>query len=333
MKFNEAIEKFNNNRAFRVNPRCIDGQDRDLRQFAIYMHDCNIEDVTDEVITEWLGYYKKMGYAIGTIIKKEEALIQFFKFYRRKGLDVVDPYLIPLTDKEFIAPKICTQEKYEKLLSVMPRESNKFSHLRNRAMVCLIWNTGMRIGEAAALNVADLDLENHLVKVKTEKSKGVRPFRVLPYDIFDQEAVETLPLWIEKRNELLQKLQLEEADILFFGVRTTKARGRRLAINAMGEIFAKSSRKAGMQVEEYVNAHSLRHHYGNELTRRHFNNSVISEAMGHSQISSSYRYTQLESGDLTQTLRGGKVLACLLFFIGLTSFFSSIFPSLVDMVT
>jgi site-specific recombinase XerD len=158
------------------------------------------------------------------------------------------------------------------------------------------------------LNVADLDMQNHLVKVKTEKSKGVRPFRVLPYDIFDQQAVEALPMWLEKRNELLQNLQLEEADTLFFGVRTTKARGRRLAINAIGEIFAKYSNRAGMTVEEYVNAHSLRHHYGNELTRRHFNNSVISEAMGHSQISSSYRYTQLESGDLTETLRG-KVLS------------------------
>ena len=303
MNFNDAIKVFNANRGLRVKGGQVNGQDRELRNFAVFMRNCEIETVTDEHIVEWINLFKTLGYTTNTLIKKEEALIQFYKFFKRKGLDVVDPFLIPLTDKEYVKPRVCTDEKYRQLLEVLPVGTDGFK-LRNRVMISLMWNTGMRIGECIALDISSIDIEKKLVTIKTEKSKGVRPFRTIPYDILDNEVVEVLPKWLEKRKELLESIKLEEPEALFFGVKSTNARGKRLALQAMGEIFAKTSRRAGMEREEYVNAHSLRHHFGHALAIKGMNNSVISEAMGHASLSSSFRYTQLESGDLTNLLRG-----------------------------
>jgi integrase/recombinase XerC len=300
MKFLEAIEIFNSFRRLKVKE--INGYDKDLRSFAIYVHDKSIEEISDIDIIEWLEYHKLMGYKFSSLIKKEEALIQFFKLFKRKGFDVLDPYLIPITPKEFVAPRICIELDYLKLLSAIKEKTNSFSEIRNRAMINLIWNTGMRIGECVALNVSDLDLERKLVKIKTEKSRGVRPFRVLPYNIFDNRAEKSLDCWIERREQLIKTIPLDEPDTLFFGVKCGKTRGKRLLASCVGEIFRKISHRAKIEI---VNPHSFRHHFGNELARKGFNNSIISEAMGHSSLNSSYRYTQLENSELTNTLRGG----------------------------
>lgn len=303
MNFNEAIRIFNANRGLRVRAHQVNGQDRDLRNFAIFMRNCEVEAVTDEHIVEWINLFKTMGYATGTIIKKEEALIQFYKFWTRKGLDVVDPLLIPLTDKEYVKPKVCTEENYRLLLSVCDKSTKRNYTIRNKAMIALMWNTGMRVGELISLNVSDINVEEKLVTIKTEKSKGVRPFRTIPYDILDQEAVQVIPKWIELREGMISEKPIEDSGALFFGYKTNKVYGRRFTNQSIGEIFSRTSKEAGLLVDEYINPHSLRHHFGHALSIKGMNNSVISEAMGHASLSSSFRYTQLNSGDLTDTLR------------------------------
>lgn len=299
MKFLEAIEIFNSFRKLKVKE--INGYDKDLRSFAIYVHDKDIEDVLDTEIIQWLNYHRLMGYKSSSLIKKEEALIQFFKLFKRKGFDVIDPYLIPISPKEFVAPRICIESDYLKMLTAINDGKNNFSEIRNRAILNLMWNTGIRIGECVALNLSDIDTERRLVKIKTEKSRGVRPFRVLPYNIFDNLAEKSLNRWLEKRKEVCKRVELEEPDILFFGIKCGKTKGKRVDAGALGEIFRKISHRAKIEI---VNPHSFRHHFGNELAKRGFNNSIISEALGHSSLNSSYRYTQLENSDLTNVLQG-----------------------------
>lgn len=304
MNFNDAIKVFNANRALRVKAGSINGQDKDLRNFAIFMRNCRIEDVTDEHVVEWITLFKTMGYTNNTLIRKEESLIQFYKFWEKKGLDVLRPDLIPLTDKEYTKPRVCTQENYDKLLDVYPIGTDSFK-IRNRAMLALMWNTGMRAGELLALNVGDLNMEKKLITIKTEKSKGVRPFRTLPYDTFDSKAVEVLPMWLEIREKIIKAKPVDDPNALFMAYKTTKVRGNRLTNQSLGEIFAKTSKKAGLEVEDYINPHSLRHHFGHALAKMKMPNSVISESMGHSSLNSSLRYTQLDSADLIKMLREG----------------------------
>ena len=195
-------------------------------------------------------------------------------------------------------PRICTETSYRKLLSVIPKKSNAYYHLRNRCLISLLWDTGARIGEVTALNVGDVDQKNHSIVIKTEKSRGMRPFRKIPYG---KESAVSVRKWMRKRTEIAKERDLPQPEALFIGLKGGSGiAGRRLAMCAAGEIFRKYSNKAGIP---YVNAHSLRHHFGTDLAIRGFNNSIISEALGHAQLSSSFQYTQIRNEDLELALR------------------------------
>lgn len=302
MTFLNAIEEFNKWRSLKV--KRIDGYDLDLRQFSIFLRNPELEDINDKHIVEWLTLYKNAGFSQNTLIKKAEALRKFFEYYRRSGFDVIDPWLIPLPKKVYPIPRVATEEDYKKLLSAIPDKvkSNCYQNIRNRLLINLIWETGMRIGEAVALNLDDLDFRSKTVIIRTEKSKGMRPFRQIPWH---KDTEKSLPVWLKLREKITQKIILEDSNALFIGIkggyRGHGARGKRLASSAAGEVFRKLSNKAGM--EQPVNAHSLRHHMGHNLAMNHADNSVISETLGHASIQSSYQYTMLHNVNLVSTLR------------------------------
>lgn len=293
MKLYDAIKQFNQWRSLKV--KRIDGYDLDLRQFCIFVGNKEIEDVGIEEITDWLGRYKSLGFQAWTILKKAMALRKFFEYYGRMKYDVLDYWLIPLPRKEFTMPRVCTEQAYRKLLSVIPIKTTAYYHFRNRCLISLIWDTGARLGEITALDIGDVDLKNNSIVIKTEKSRGMRPFRKIPYS---NETGISLKKWLKSRAHIALDYDLPEPEALFIGLKATG--GKRLATCAAGEIFRKYSRKAGLPV---VNAHSLRHHFGTDLAKRGFNNSLISEALGHAQLSSSFQYTQVNNEDLECALR------------------------------
>jgi len=149
-----------------------------------------------------------------------------------------------------------------------------------------------------ALNVGDVDQKGRAIVIKTEKSRGMRPFRKIPYG---SESAVSLRKWMKKRADIAKTRNLPQPEALFIGLKGGRGiAGKRLAMCAAGEIFRKYSNKAGLP---YVNAHSLRHHFGTDMAKRGFNNSLISEALGHSQLSSSFQYTQIQNEDLEVALR------------------------------
>ena len=207
----------------------------------------------------------------------------------------MDPYIIPMSKPKFVMPRVCDEKSYRKLIAVIPKDTKAYFHIRNLCLINMVWETGARLGEITALNVSDLDFEKKEVTIKTEKSRGVYPFRKIPWG---KETEQSLPRWIKRRAHIVLDVEIEEPDALFFGLKQTG--GKRLATASAGEIFRKYSNKAGLPI---INAHSLRHHFGHSLSERKLNNSVISAALGHSSLQSSYRYTMLNSRELSRVLK------------------------------
>jgi len=293
MQFYQALQEFNEWRALKV--KRIDGYDLDLRQFCIFVKNKSIEDVNINDVTEWIGWYKNLGFEPWTVLKKAMALRKFFEYYGRRKYHVLDHWLIPMPAKTYNMPRVCNEENYKKLLKAIPK-NGKHNHMRNRCLINIAWDTGARIGEIVALNIADVDLQKKTLIIKTEKSRGMRPFRKLP---FGKETKTSLKKWLDARKNIAY--DLDDTDALFIGLRSKSGmQCVRLASSAASEIFRKYSNKANLP---YINAHSLRHHFGSDLAKRGFNNSVISEALGHSQLASSYQYTQIQNDDLNAMLR------------------------------
>jgi integrase/recombinase XerC len=296
MKFKEAIQFFNKFRQLKVEHN--NGADSDLKNFAMFMHNCDIENVRAEDVLEYLNYYPEFEFERATLIKKETHLRKFFEFYKRQGYDIVDPYMIPVSRPKFTMPRVCDEKSYRKLIAAIPKDTTAYYHIRNLCLINIIWETGARLGEICALNVSDLDLKNKEVTIKTEKSRGIYPFRKIPWS---KDTDYSLPRWLKRRAHIVLEYDLPEPDALFIGLKATG--GKRLAVCAAGEIFRKYSNKAGLQI---INAHSLRHHFGHQLAKEKISNSVISAALGHSSLQSSYRYSLLNSDELSRVLKKRK---------------------------
>lgn len=220
------------------------------------------------------------------------ALKKFFEFYQHQGFKVVDPFLIPIPSKQFKLPRVVNEDEYQKLLSIIPR-NNDPRHIRNRAIINMLWDTGARNGEIMSLNVEQINTKEKKAIILTEKSQGLKPVRQL---MWTEETNDNLIKWLAKRKHLEKRFPFEEPNALFISVVSHQI-GKRFSIRGVGEMLRRYSNRAQIP---YTNAHSYRHHFGHELAKKGANNSIISNLMGHSSLQSSFTYTLLSGQEMEQ---------------------------------
>lgn len=297
MKFKEAISQFSNWKTLQVKQGTIYGYYWQLVSFGIFLRNKDIEKVTEKDITEYLYWSDFFGHTASTKEKQAIAIKKFLEYWKLKGLAVENPQLVPVIKKDRPLPRVANDSDYYKLLNVIP--ASGYNHIRNRAIIGLIYDSGARLGEIVSLNVSDIDLENKSCIIKTEKHNSTSPFRNI---YFREQTIVYLKTWLFKRSELLEHLTIEDKDALFIsvvgGACGEGTNARRCDISAMGEMLRKYSKEAGLK--ENFNAHSLRHRYGRVLAEKGINNSTISQLMGHNNIESSKVYTDLFSGTLKE---------------------------------
>lgn len=297
MQLSEAIMQFKGWKSLNVKSSTIHGYDQILRQFCVFMRNCDIEAVGDADVVEWFNLMKMLGYDTNSFIPRAIALRKLFEYYQHKGLQVLDPWLIPVPEMEYKQARVITEEEYTKLLAIIPNNQDP-RHIRNRAFINLLWDTGARNGELLSLNMSDLNFEERTAVIKTEKIKGTHPFRRI---MWTDSTNKNLQAWIEKREYLKNIFTFHDTDALFISlmggnVATGKSKqGCRLTIRGTGEMMRHYSVKAQIP---HANPHSFRHHKGHDMSHRGANNSVISNLLGHRSLQSSYRYTQLSGNEL-----------------------------------
>jgi len=290
MPLNEAIRQFIAWKGFASKECTTKGYFLSLRQFAIFQRNGHIEEVSIKDVIEWFALMKQVDYERNSFIPKAMALRKLFEYYRRQDLQVLNPELIPVPEKEWKFPRVATEENYKKLLAVIP-ENNDPRHIRNRAMINLLWDTGARVGEIVSLNMSDIDMEKMQAVIRTEKSKGHRPVR----QIFWTETTKaSLENWFAKREHLGGIMPRMDEQALFISVNSQKS-GKRLMSKSIEESLRKYSRLADTP---YMNPHSFRHHMGHQIVAQGGSNAVVSGILGHSSPLSSFVYTMLNDEEL-----------------------------------
>jgi len=300
MKLIEAIEKFTKWRKFKVGKGTVQGYDRELRNFCLFLRNPEIEAITITDVMDYLNGMEELGWDRNSFVGKCMALRKFFEFYRLQGFPVVDEDLIPIAHKEFKLPRVATEENYQKLLAAIPAETNDPRHIRNRAIVSLLWDTGARNGEILALDVGDLQLDRMRAIIKTEKSKGRRPIR----EIFWTESTHAnLMRWLGKREELKNKMILQDPEAVFLSICSgglANTSGQRLNIKGVGEFLRRYSNKAGLPT---MNAHSFRHHMGHDIVKKGGSSADVMNILGHASLASSSVYTMMTDKELEARYR------------------------------
>ena len=293
----DSVNKFIEWRGLKRGLRTINGDVSHLTHFCMFMRDLNreVETITLETCIEWLQMMLALGYDENTVHKKAVALSVFFQFLSRMKLDVLDASLIPIPKRVFRFPRVANEKSYKKLLGVIPDDmkyGRNYCHIRNKAIIMLLWDTGARNGEAISLNLKDIDTNKLSAKIYTEKSRGTIPFREI---FWSQESNEVLKKWLTVREAFCNEVEIEDEEAVFIGIKSGRGtyphRGRRLQVNYVSEILRKYSNKAKLEVP--LHPHDFRHRFGRDLAVQGENNSVISSLMGHARLTSSYPYTML----------------------------------------
>jgi len=145
--------------------------------------------------------------------------------------------------------------------------------VRNRALIAVLWRSGLRISEALALELRDVDLELGTVRVRHGKGDKSRTVGV------DEQTAALLARWLDRRRKLGPGARAP--------VFCTLAGGR-VDASYVRHLLPRLAAKAGL--DRRVHAHGLRHTYASELARERTPINVIRDALGHTSLAVTDRY-------------------------------------------
>jgi integrase/recombinase XerC len=270
-----------------------------LRIFCLCMQDPLIEDIELSHIIWYLQELDRLGWKPNGINLIGLALRKFFEFcHLRKYPVAFNETLIPLKEKTFSIPRVTSQQTFQKLIDQIPFDSDEPHHIRNRAILMMLWDTGVRTGELMSLDIADLDLGNMTALIKTEKSRGRRPLRQI---FWTKETHECLSKWLNKLDYLKRQFDFCDSGAAFVTIAKSPQlpiRGGRMNPRGVAEVMRVLSNQAGLPI--VANAHGIRHAMGRDVIRTLKSNSAVSNILGHSSLESSYVYTMLFGNDLRE---------------------------------
>jgi integrase/recombinase XerD len=301
MKLLQAINGYARWKTLKVKSATAYGYDGYLRHFSVFLRNPDVEDITVENIVEYLTFCQEHGYKANTLEKYGVAIQGIIKYLSDSGYRVIKHELVPIPQKEYALPRIANEADFIKVVNAIPKpqfNTLHYYHIRNRAILWLLHDTGCRVGELLSSNIKSVDFEKMQIQVRTEKGRNYGDFRNLFW--YNKQTTEALKEWYKKREEIDVK---DEAVFVSLngGVITNEKRIRRMDIGAVGEMMRKYSRLA--KIGYTLNAHSFRHMLGRKLAERGANNTIISQVLGHKSLDSSRVYTNLYSEELGKAFR------------------------------
>lgn len=246
----------------------------DLEAFAAYMSLRNfltVKDFTLKNIRNYLLYEDKKEISRTTMLRKISALRSFARFLANRGLIKINPFtLFSAPKREKKLPSFLTENEAEEL---MDSEISHRFHYRNKAILELVYSSGLRRSETVGLNIGDINYTEGIVKVLGKGGKE----RIVPVtDI----ALESLS------NYLSTRPQAGPGEPLFLG-----SKGGRLSGEGLAQVVKKSA-IAG-HVARKVTPHSLRHSFATHLLNNGCDLKSLQEMLGHKSLSATQVYTHV----------------------------------------
>lgn len=254
----------------------------DILSFLVWMEDTSCEDVNFSKVRDYLHFIQKFNYKKTTIARKIASIRTFYKFLYRERKVTSNPAMNLTTPKRPKSlPKFLTSEEVEKILNNVKIETP--AGYRNRAILELLWATGMRISELSGLNFGDLNLENNEIRVFGKGSKE----RII---LVTDRAKTYLERYINSARILVAKgYRLEEpteSSPVFINNTGYRLQPRTIR-NVINEIVDK------IELPKHVTPHMFRHSFATHLIENGADLRIVQELLGHASISNTQIYTHV----------------------------------------
>ena len=254
---------------------------RSLAEFAAWCESKkkigHLREITLPLISEYLGERKQNGLAASSIKLIVVALKIFFRFLLGKGWVERDPTkTMTLPRIERYLPETLNELQVEELLESI--DTKQPLGLRDRAMLELLYASGLRISELAGAKLENLNLEEGIVRVTGKGNKT----RLVPVG---RKACEAISRYIE--NERMRLVRRCTGSEIFLS-----ARGGKLTTTRIWQIVKTCARRSGLEVNIYP--HLLRHSFATHLLGNGADLRIIQEMLGHADISTTQVYTHVD---------------------------------------
>ena len=253
----------------------IKSYQRDLIKFSHFSEAANVDSFdmfTEEICSSWIADLFQQNVSARSIQRHISSAKGFFEYAQKNTLINSSPFeLINSPKSPNYLPNVLSPEDVEQLLNFKPKN---IQETRDMAIVELIYSSGLRVSEAANVDLNDFEESGNFLRVLGKGSKT----RLVPVGRFAQSAIDK---WIKERKKIST---IDEA--LFVNLR-----GGRISTRSIQE---RIKTLALMQGLPPVNPHMLRHSFATHLLESSGDLRSIQELLGHSSLSTTQIYTRLD---------------------------------------
>lgn len=236
-----------------------------------------LDEITYQQIGDYLAHKKRLGLSAASIKLIVVALKIFFRWLHARGrikTDVAEVMSLPRTERYL--PETMNELQVDHLLEGIPVDAPR--GLRDRAILELLYASGLRVSELVNLTLERIDFDNRVVRVTGKGNKT----RLVPVG---QKACAAIQAYLEKeRPEMVKKRTGSEVFL--------SSRGTKLTTVRVWQIVKACAKNAGLEINVYP--HLLRHSFATHLLSNGADLRIIQEMLGHADISTTQIYTHVD---------------------------------------
>lgn len=267
----------------RCSPHTVSAYRRDLRQFIEFAEHklesdaVRLSDVTVYLLRAWLGDLARTRSA-ATVARKIAAIQTFYRTLMRRRIIMDNPAASLSTPKlRRPLPTLCDVDAAREIVQ-MP-DGSTASLARDRAMLEVLYGSGLRVSELVGLDIHDMDLESATARVLGKGSKE----RIVP---LGEPCVRALRAYLTVRGELRHPTSGQDDKALFLS-----KRGKRMGVRRVQTLVHQYGALGAGRAD--MHPHALRHTCATHMLGGGADLRAIQELLGHSSLSTTQRYTHV----------------------------------------
>ena len=255
---------------------------RNLEKFSNWLNNIKqLDSITTDDLSEYLSKRKKEGLAASSIRQNVVSLKIFFRFlcnHKILSEDIAEELFSPKPEQ--LLPKTINQKDVIQLLESI--ETSDPLGMRDRALIELLYSSGLRLGEIMEALLENLYLEEGHIRVTGKGNKT----RIVP---IGKKALEAINNYLEKGRKKL--VNSKSTSHIFLSIR-----GKKLSPSRIWQIVKERSKRAN--INSPIHPHQLRHSFATHLLSGGADLRIIQELLGHADISTTQTYTHVDEKGL-----------------------------------
>ncbi|PRY78433.1 site-specific tyrosine recombinase XerD [Alkalibacterium olivapovliticus] len=259
----------------------IESYKRDIDHYVDFLTKQNItswEEIDRYILLSFFSDERQSAKSDNTVIRQFSSLRKFHQYLKQEGFAQEDPMLFVKTPKKAeTLPKIISMEDIDRLLQTP--DTTKPLGIRDRAILEVLYATGLRITELIELTTEEIHLSMKLIQIVGKGNKE----RLIP---IGELGCKWLDYYMESARPYLMSKSTKETTVIFLN-----SRGAPLSRQGVWKKIRQIKQEAGIKAP--ISPHTLRHSFATHLLENGADLRVVQELLGHSDVSTTQIYTHI----------------------------------------